>query len=151
MTKGSFEEMDKEWDQALRSQREQKVPDPILKGFSASVERRIRSEVPAKRAAAGWDWRRWFSPAIVPTFAVLIIGFAIVTRLPLTADRPQPRESAMQLAQVPHPTDEISEEIAALRELGAWTDEDEQVAGVSTEQVLGEIELSQGPEVLLVG
>lgn len=139
MTNDSFEKMDSHWMHEFQSVREKGVPQGILKGFAASVERRIELERPEQGASKTFR-RRFFMPVFVPTFAVLVISAAIVTRLPLWAPSPEVATPSVELAQAPN-AEELSTEIAALREIGVWTEEDEAALGVSTEHVLSEIEL----------
>ena len=113
MTQEPFEKMDESLMRRMKDLRERNIPPEILKGFSASVESRIREkQTPAFEARP----RRFFMPAWVPAFAVLIVavGLTLYTS----------RSSDIQLASAN--VTEISEEITTLRELGVWTEEDEQ-------------------------
>ncbi len=123
MSDKKFERMDEQWMKATKDLREKKVSDGMLKGFSTSVERRILSkEQFAKRA---------WSPAWVPAMAVLVIAFAAVLHLPQSVD----------YAQLPN-TASVDDEIAVLKEVGAWNDEDEALLGVGDEAGMEDLELS---------
>src|SRR3989338_4554631 len=113
MTQEQFEKMDESLMQRMKDLRERNIPPEILKGFSASVESRIREkQTPAFEARP----RRSFLPVWVPAFAVLILAVGLMVYVP--------RSSDIQLASAE--VTEISEEITTLRELGVWTEEDEQ-------------------------
>ena len=113
MTQEPFEKMDESLMQRMKDLRERNIPPEILKGFSASVESRIREkQTPAFEARP----RRSFLPVWVPAFAVLILAVGLMLYVP--------RSSDIQLASAE--VTEISEEITTLRELGVWTEEDEQ-------------------------
>ena len=113
MTQEPFEKMDESLMRRMKDLRERNIPPEILKGFSASVESRIREkQAPVFEARP----RRFFMPVWVPAFAVLIVAVGLVFYVP--------RSSDIQLASAD--VAEISEEITTLRELGVWTEEDEQ-------------------------
>ncbi len=118
MTKEPFEKMDESLMRRMKDLRERNIPPEILKGFSASVEARIREkEAPVFQARPA----RSFIPVWVPALAVLIVSVGLAVYVP--------HSSTIQLASAN--VAEISEEIAALRELGVWTEEDEKAIGVS--------------------
>ena len=144
MKNHDFEKIDERWMKDLKEIREKKVPEKILDGFAASVEARIRED---KRnvAAKAYDIKpkRFLVPVFAPTFAVLIIGSVLVLRSPL-ATRPEAVPQALTRRVSEKTTsDNISEEVAVLREVGAWTEEDEAAAGVSSDAGLSDIELCQ--------
>ena len=113
MTQEPFEKMDESLMQRMKDLRERNIPPEILKGFSASVESRIREkQAPVFEARP----RRFFMPVWVPAFAVLILAVGLMFYVPHSSD--------IQLASAD--VTEISEEITTLRELGVWTEEDEQ-------------------------
>mgnify|MGYP001564172558 CR=1 FL=1 len=138
MAKESFEKQDERLMEALKSAREKKVPSGLLKGFSASVEKKIREKQPSLEIQV--KPKRTWAPAWVPVFAVLIIGSLLVLRLPL---RVKETTSPLKTVGVTHVSvAQLSDEIAALRELGAWTDEDEKTAGVASEIDAEDLELT---------
>ena len=113
MTQEPFEKMDESLMRRMKDLREPNIPPEILKGFSASVESRIREkQTPAFETRP----RRFFMPVWIPAFAVLILAVGLMLYVP--------RSSDIQLASAE--VTEISEEITTLRELGVWTEEDEQ-------------------------
>ncbi len=134
MSDKDFEKMDQQWMKSTKEIREKKVSDGILKGFSASVERRI---VLNKQSP-----RRSLSPSLVPAMAVLVIASVLVLRSPILSTIYTPFSKNVDYAQL-HETDNVGDEIAALKELGAWTDEDEALLGVNEEAGMEDLELSK--------
>ena len=135
MSDKNFKDMDQKLMAAMKELREKEVSDGILKGFSASVERRLlarkRPEVSSKRL---------WSPAWAPVLAVMVLASAVVLRSPvvlLAPSGPQPVEYAQ--LDPSKPTD-IEEEIAALSELGAWSDEDDSLVSGSADVTAQDIE-----------
>lgn len=127
MTKEPFEKMDSFWMETLKKARLKKVPPKILEGFSASVEARIR-ERQAKEAPAPAEPKRFRIPVWAPVFAVLIVASVVVLRSGLERPWTPPADSG------------LSEEIAVMRELGVWGDEDEAAAGINGEAAAEELE-----------
>ena len=121
MKKEPFEELDKSLMEKLKDQRDRKVPWEILRGFSASVEQRIS----AKHGQPAYELksaRRYFgAPVWVPVLAVAVLAVVAVIRLP-GGTVPAPG-LAVELA--PGNGSELASEIAALRDLGVWTEDDE--------------------------
>jgi 5-formaminoimidazole-4-carboxamide-1-beta-D-ribofuranosyl 5'-monophosphate synthetase len=139
----NFEKLDKEWMQKTEAMREKKISPAILSGFSMSVEREIRQR-DAQRQTVRVPERSFRSVwAGAPVFAVLLIGVAVVLRLPSTIEKPsQALLAQAPAATMPNTADQISEDIAVLRELGVWTDEDDKNVGASQESSLEELELT---------
>lgn len=104
-----FKKMDEAWMKKMKPLREKEVSEGLLKGFSASVERRLTpaGEAPARKTA--------LRPVWIPTLAVLVLASAVVLRSPVS----------------PTADDDVQEEIEVLRELGVWDE-------ASDEAVLGE-------------
>jgi len=96
----------------MKDLRERNIPPEILKGFSASVEDRLR-----QKQAPAFQPRpvRSFVPVWVPALAVLIVAVGLTLYVPRSSDI-QPASAEVT---------EISEEITTLKELGVWTEEDE--------------------------
>ncbi len=133
MNDKDFQKMDEQWMKSAKDLREKKVSDGILKGFSASVERRIISkERSGKRGA---------SPAWVPAMAILVIASVVVLRSPMLSTPVMPIVKTVDYAQL-HDTDDVDDEIAALKEIGAWSDEDEALLGETDESGMEDLELS---------
>lgn len=135
-----FEKLDQEFMQKTKSLREKKIAPAILSGFAASVERTIRNRDAERQVVVRPAKRFIFAWAGAPVLAVMLIGVAVVLRLPSA--------EVLQLASVPsnaalNTSDEISEDIAVLRELGVWTDEDDNTIGVGSEASLEELELTE--------
>ena len=109
------------------------VPAPLLNDFSASVVEKIRERELHKEAKlfAGMTW-------IAPAFAVLVLASALVWRLPIwTIELPltsqQMAAGTVQVIGLTANVASIVDEVAALRELGVWTEEDDASAGTADE------------------
>ena len=122
MSDQDFEKMDQQWMKSTQELREKKVSDGILKGFSASVERRLAAKEEAPRRVRALAW--------APALAVMVIASAIALRSPQTVD----------YAQLPE-EDSINEEISALKEVGAWSEADDALLGTD-EETMEDLELS---------
>ena len=133
MSEKQFEKMDEQWMKSTKDLREKKVSDGILKGFSASVERRIASEPQAPKRARALVW--------VPAMAVVVIASAVVLRTPTLSQPTAIAPQTVDYAQLPD-TDNIDEEIAALKEVGAWNDADDVLLGAGEEADMEDLELS---------
>ena len=133
MNEKQFEKMDNEWMKATKDVREKKVSDGILKGFSASVERRIlgAESRTSKRPALAW----------VPAMAVLVIASVVVLRSPMMFQPTALIPPTVDYAQLPD-TENIDAEIAALKEVGAWNDADDALLGAGDEAEMEALELS---------
>ena len=129
MKNGSFDSMDESLKKRLQEVPRVPVPPSMLKGFSASVAARLRQTVPDRASAP----KRWVIPAMVPAFAVLALAIVAVNRM-------GPAATPVPYVQIASNPSAISTEIAALRELGVWTDEDEGAIGVTDEAALDELE-----------
>ena len=133
-----FDEHDRSLMDRLKPAREKKVPPGVLKGFSASVEARIREKQPSLEIQ--FKPKRAWIPVWAPVFTVLIIGSLLVLRIPIGLQGIPPTLGTVEIAQAN--ASQISDEIAALREVGVWTEDDEKSAGVSTESDVEDLELS---------
>lgn len=167
MNNGSFEKMDKEFLDNLKSVREKKVPESVRKDFKQSVEKRL--------FAAGQPAPFAFSFAVVP---VLILGLgAALCWFYLRPNRAVPdnmqtraevlkaeqlkketppevivpinpkvpvkttAETALRVPELPQVTESnLVAELEALKELGVWTEKDEEEIGISADQVFVELE-----------
>lgn len=123
MNDKEFKELDDAMMKNMAPLREQKVNERMLKGFSASVERKITSGVDVETRPAV---RRW-APLWVPSLAVLMLASWVALRSPLTT-MPSPAalslSSPVELAQVTA-GDDIQNEVALLKALGELSDEEE--------------------------
>ena len=122
-----FKKMDENLMDSMKTLREKEVSEGMLKGFSASVERRILAKRQTERAP-----RAAFSPGWVPALAVMVLASLVVLRLP--------SEHASSVSQTTEHTQlnsskdtNIEDEIAALKELDVWSDEDESALGMGDE------------------
>ena len=119
-----FKNMDESWMRDLKKLREEKISPELLKGFSASVKARILQEETKKALRTRPSPFRWFVPVWVPTLAVLVIASAVVLKSPV--DLKSARTARTASANI----SEVNEEIEALSQVGAWTEDDEdEVAG----------------------
>ncbi len=141
MTNELFDQQDKSLMERLKAVREQKVPPAIMKGFSASVEKRIREKQPSLEIQ--FKPKRSWVRAWVPVMTVLVIGSILVLRLPIgMRGMPvAPTNQTVELAQAN--SNQLTDEIAALTEVGAWTEEDEKSTGLPTENDIEDLELSR--------
>ena len=122
MSEEKFESMDRSLMKDIKGAK-LSVPGSLLEGFSASVTQRIREcQLPKEAKAPA------LSPWLVPTFAVLIIASALTWRLPLTSN--QMASGTVQAINLTANVASISDEVAALRELGVWTEEDDASAEI---------------------
>lgn len=140
MNDKDFKKMDETMMKKMEPLRSREVSEGILKGFSASVERRISS----RASVAAGDARRgtrlvWAPAAVMAAFALFIVfKTPVQTGLHLSSPSGQ-----MELAQLVS-GEEIQEEIALLSELGVL-EEGEGEGLLSDEELLlaEEMELSQ--------
>lgn len=111
-----FKKLDNDTMRQFSQLREKKVSSELLKNFSASVEDKIY----AKQTKGSFKFipRSFGVRFAVPVFAVLILASIIVFHNPLN--------SHISIANA----SEIDEDIAVLRDLGAWSEEDEAAADV---------------------
>ena len=137
MNEEPFEKLDEVWMKKFKSFREKKVPSKILEGFGASVEGRIHREQEEKISRPN-PFRLW-APVWVPAFAALLVffGWLASVRLPFGTQTPMMPPASLPFAFTT--TSEITEEIAALRDLGLWTEEDDETLNGSPEDLIPEI------------
>ncbi len=127
MSDSSFNETDKRWQKALEKERE-KMPSPeLMKNFSSQVVEKIEKR----------EEKRVFKlPEIVsarvfvPVFTMMILASFVVLRLPFESPKSPAIMESIQIGTAN--ASEVEEDIAELRELGAWTEEDEQSTGISS-------------------
>ena len=124
MSDEHFEKADEKMMEAMKTVREKRVSDGILKGFSASVERRILA-----KEQAGPRPKPAYRAAWVPVLAVMVLASLVALRTPVG---------------VSTETTDVEDEIAALKEVGAWSDDDETVLGNSEDTDAQVLELSSG-------
>ncbi len=162
-----FEKMDAEMMETFKRARNQEIPEGLLKNFSASVERKIlERHVRPSRLGVGW------AGLAVLGFAFLIFGAVLWRLLPATRPapvqvpvqavnsvilRPEAEESREILRSAQDDkrraqddkqriqnddSTEILSDIEALKELGVWTEEDEEKLGILAEERFSELELA---------
>ncbi len=120
MTDENFEKMDQELKQNLKPLSEVPVPSRLLQGFSASVIRKIQAEGAPQSEPE--TFRGSKAVWLVPTFAVLVLASTVLWRSDLWRSVVSEPVGMIQMATN---VSTISEEIDALRDLGAWTEEDD--------------------------
>ena len=140
MKKESFNEMDKSLMRDLKSAREQKVPPIYLKGFAASVERKIAGI--HEKEEPVFAPKRFTVPVWVPVMAVLVIAVTLVLQGPLGTRSLSVTPQSVQLASATLSEQELSEEISVMTELGEWSDEDESLLESLEESDLEDLEYS---------
>ena len=139
MTSKLFDQQDRSLMEHLKTVREKRIPPAILKGFSASVVALIREKQPSLEIKM--KPKKSWVPVWAPVFAVLIIGCVLVLRLPIASQGIPLMTKTVELAQAN--TNQLSDEIVTLSELGVWTEDDEKSSGVPTENDTDELELSK--------
>jgi hypothetical protein len=126
-----FEKMDRSFMKATKDLRER--PAGVSYGVAAEVEKRLRAgAAPERRAPRVLPW-------LVPAVALSLI-VAVVPALRAPAPVPAPASPArIQLAS--NPSSALDEDIAVLKAVGAWTDDDDHQ--VAPEVEYEEVELTQ--------
>ena len=133
-----FKKMDERMMKAMKPLREKEVSEGMLKGFSASVERRLstRQAGIASKNAPRLVW--------APAAVAMVFALFVVLKSPVQSSfQLQPAGTpTMELAQLVS-EQEIQDDVAVLMELGELNTEDSD-ALVSDEDVLAaDMELSQ--------
>ena len=120
--KNNFEESDPAWLDAARAAREKKVPAEILKNFSAQVENKIHEK---QNGPAGQTIRsRLWIPALVPVLGGLVLlVWGILSKEPFSARTTF--QTGVSFPAALAVVSDFSEDIAALEELGIWTEADD--------------------------
>ena len=137
MTDETFQKMDEALMKAAEKYRKQEVPKAVLSGFSADVTQSIRKRQAQKTSAPSLGFRVTL-PVLAPVFAVLVLGVYIVLRDPGT---PKLSLQGQMVQPASNKVSDVDEEIAVLKAIGAWTEEDERAAGM-TGDMLDEMEIS---------
>ena len=118
MTDERFEQMDRDFKENLKPLSEAPVPQKILQGFSASVLRKIEAQSNPEPES----FRGFKAVWLAPTFAVLVLASTVLWRADLWHSVLSEPGGMIHMAVN---VSTISEEIDALRDLGAWTEEDD--------------------------
>ena len=119
----SFEQMDESLKDGLKPAKIT-VPESLLSNFSETITQKIREREllsPQSKAPA-------FLPWLVPTFAVLVLASAIAIRQSVTPE--QVAQGTTQAIGLTANVVTLADEVAALRELGVWTEEDDASAEI---------------------
>ena len=128
MNDKDFHKMDETWMKKTQPIREKEVSDGMLKGFSASVERRVeaRRGDPAGRPYTGPGAA--FRPAWAPMLAVLVLASVVVLRSPVVPNTYlNSTGSSMELAQAISEEEQLQQEVEVLQELGVWEESEEDI------------------------
>ena len=138
MTKESFDKQDTSFMKNLKGLREKKVPPELMKGFSESVEERIRQKQTQKEPQRVFEVRRRprLFPVWVPVAAVLMLASLVVIR----SGMQNPSMPLNTMPPVSRGTLEITQDIAALNEVGAWTEDDDNILNGTVESAVEELE-----------
>lgn len=133
MNEHDFDKMDSEFLKKFEKLRKERVPKKVLEGFSASVEEKIRK----KLFTPALEKKRFRLPLWAPVMTVLVLGSLVLFRTGLhRATYFESPGSSMVISQQRLVNGDLSVEIAALKEMGEWTDEDETVLGDPTEELI---------------
>ena len=168
MNNESFEKMDKEFLNSLKNAREKKVPEGIRRDFKRSVEERLASAgqpafglslvaVPALVLVLGAALC-WFyvkpAPPVQKNISVeteLQKKETVTEALPAAVQKivhsnvqmnAHPAAQHPELAQITESN--IVNELEALKELGVWTEKDEEEIGITSNQIFEELETLAG-------
>ena len=129
-----FRKIDDSVSEGMKNFPVRRIPQEILKNFSSDVAQKIRERENQRIRAAEKRPLFWFQ-AVVPAMAVFLLFFAVVFRFPSI------KMTSALIPLVSMSTSEITEEIAAMKALGVWNDEDDK-AVLSDESALEEIEIA---------
>ena len=129
-----FKDMDQSMMKKMEPLREQKISEGMLKGFSASVERRISANVPKHHRAFQLAW--------APAMAVMVLASVAVLRSPIAPSFLASDKSEVQLAEAVITSEGNQDDMAALSELGVL-DEYEDIESLAEEEAL----LEEGVEI----
>lgn len=144
MSKESFEQMDQDFEKIFRPHKEARVPDELLKDFDTQVKRRILD-----RKSRAFPFGIAYAALAVLVLTIAAFGL-FFWKINLPTPRPVAEPVAAVSSQAPiQSTPETADleesdlltEIAALQELGVWTEADDDSIGISIEQSLSELEL----------
>lgn len=126
MNEHDFDKMDSEFLKKFEKLRDKKVPKRVLDGFSASVEEKIRK----KLFTPELEKKRFRMPLWAPVLTVLVLASLVVFRTGLHRATYFERPSNSVVISQPVPVNgDLAVEIAALKEIGEWTEQDETVLG----------------------
>lgn len=154
-----FEAMDQEWCQRLKTAGKPKVPEAMTRDFAAAVENKIlegsRPFLPLAVAVpaflltfafvAGfifWFWHARLQPAQAPRLegaaaSSATVAVPVAEKPARKLEKPVPAETPASMAMTEK---DLASEIAVLRELGVWSEEDERAIGISLEDDLTDLE-----------
>lgn len=129
----NFEKMDQDWMKSTKELREKKVSEGMLKGFAVSVERRLEAQKEVPKPVRALTW--------VPAMALLVIAFVLAVPSPRMFFPGFLAPQTLDYAQLQE-TENLDEEIAALKEVGAWSEADDALLGENAELEIEDLELS---------
>lgn len=140
MAKDSFEKMDKFWSDKLDQEKKKEISPELLKNFSQSVEDKLRAKEAKKFRLPEISLSGLFRVrTLVPVLAVMVLASIVAIRLPMGLNQAPILENLQMSQAFATP---IESEIAALKELGVWTDDDETAVDLSSIEDL-EVEASE--------
>lgn len=139
MKESDFEKMDATLLQATRAWRSADIPKGVLSSFSSDVAAQIRERSIRKAPPAAFRLRLAL-PVLAPAMAVLVLGLYAVLRTPAAGIQLPVSPAAVQLAS--NTEADLDEEIALLKAIGEWTEEDETAAGMASDDAVAGMEIS---------
>lgn len=133
MKDDQFKSMDEKLSKRMKSLDPVALSKESLADYTQTVEERIRARQKQKINAVVEKQSRsmiWIWKPLVPTFAVALLFFAISARMPGLWQQ----TTGLVMPMVTTSTTDLIEEIAALKSMGVWTDEDDKMM-LSEEEV----------------
>lgn len=147
MKDDSFDQMDESLMKDFKKLRDRKVPDSILRGFGESVEKRILEEGrPVFHFGNG-------TVILSATFILLIVLGAVwqwskpAVIVPGSVKMVAENQAVLE-------TSDIDSDVAVLKALGEWGEDDEAAIGIPVENVFAEFaefDLDTGDNGMMVG
>jgi hypothetical protein len=122
MKKDNFDKWDEKLEKKFKELPKKEISPILLNQLGDAIADKL-SERQLAKAPRSMQW----IPIGIPAFAVCLLAFVVIVRMPVSPTFPI-QKAPIQLASN---TQDIDEEIAALRELGVWTEDDEKEIGIS--------------------
>lgn len=132
--KENFEEFDQKLKDALSRRQPSIPPEKVMKDFEASVHQRV-----VRAEGRLWMLRAGLVTGIL-VFAAILLLFSRPLPQTITELEPETKIGLFQSPEISDETEAINE-IALLRELGVWSEEDDALIGVSPEESFSELDL----------
>ena len=135
-----FKDMDQSMMKKMESVRQQQISEGMLKGFSASVERRITHRSSSQTSVVGRGTAAFWAPAL----AVMVLASVAVLRSPIAPSFLASEKGEVFLAEAVSNSQDLQDDLAVLGELGVL-DEYEDIEALAEDEALFEenVELSK--------